>query len=75
VKKCLPDPHTYLKGLKLLKGREDWELESARIRSNTGKMICQDQLENKQKATPVKGRRPALATISHHVTYASGEAH
>ena len=63
VEKCLPDPYTYQKGLKLLKGREDWELESAKIRFNTGKMICQDQLENKHKATPVNGRCLAPSRI------------
>ena len=63
VEKCLPDPYTYQKGLKLLKGREDWELESAKIRFNTGKMICQDQLENKHKAMPVNGRCLAPSRI------------
>ena len=37
VEKYLPDLHSYQKGLKLLKGREGWELESAEICSNTGK--------------------------------------
>ena len=46
VEKYSPDPHTYQKGLKLLKGREGWELDSlahrqidlqqsARIRKNS----------------------------------------
>ena len=39
------------KRFETLKGREGWELESAKILSNTGKMISQDQLESKQSDT------------------------
>ena len=72
VEKYSPDPHAYQNGLKLLKGREGWELEPAKVRSDTDKMICRDQLEKKQSATPAKGRRLAPATTKHHITYASG---
>ena len=70
--KILTWPPTYQKGLNPLKGREGCELESTKIRSNTGKMICKDQLENKQSATAAKGRRLALASTLHHVMYALG---
>ena len=54
------------KGLKLLKGRKGWELESAKIHSNTAKVICWDLLENNQSVTL------ALTTTPHLVTYALG---
>ena len=59
------DPYTYQKGLKFLEGRESWELESTKSRSN-------HKLENKQSVPPAKVRHRALVTTPYHVTYTSG---
>ena len=50
-------------------------LNPQKFAQNTGKMIHQDQLKNKQSAMPSKGRPQTLATTPHHVTYTSGVIH